>query len=96
MTHGQSAPGEATSGARSHEGEDDDARTEIGSPEEDMDHGGPGAGGGPGIRLPPIYTLPPMALIYTRPTSAASEFHPYPTTPHLDHPPNSGLVPAVH
>ncbi|EUC54820.1 hypothetical protein RSOL_074740, partial [Rhizoctonia solani AG-3 Rhs1AP] len=69
MTHGQSALGEATSGARSHEGEDDDARTEIGSPEEDMDHGGLGAGGGPGIRLPPIHTLPPMAPIYTGPTT---------------------------
>ncbi|CAE6457067.1 unnamed protein product, partial [Rhizoctonia solani] len=57
--------GDATCGtaARSHEGEDDDAKTEIGSPEEDMDHGGPGGGGGLGIRLPPIQTLPPMAPI---------------------------------
>ncbi|CAE6462798.1 unnamed protein product [Rhizoctonia solani] len=73
MTHGQSALGEATSGARSHEGEDDDARTEIGSPEEDMDHGGPGAGGGPNIRLPPIHTLPPMAPIYTGPTTISQD-----------------------
>ncbi|KDN36067.1 hypothetical protein RSAG8_11089, partial [Rhizoctonia solani AG-8 WAC10335] len=66
MTHGQSAFGEATSAARSHEGEDDDTKTEIGSPEEDMDHQGPGGGGGPGIRLPPIQTLPLMAQsIYT-------------------------------
>ncbi|EUC52746.1 hypothetical protein RSOL_560180, partial [Rhizoctonia solani AG-3 Rhs1AP] len=69
MTHGQSALGEATSGARSHEGEDDDTRIDIGSPEEDMDHGGLGVGGGPGIRLPPIHTLPPMAPIYTGPTT---------------------------
>ncbi|CAE7101634.1 unnamed protein product [Rhizoctonia solani] len=76
MTHGQHAFGEATSGtaARSHEGEDDDAKTEIGSPEEDMDHEGPGGGGGPGIRLPPIHTLPPMAQpIYTGPTTISQD-----------------------
>ncbi|KAJ1305751.1 hypothetical protein OPQ81_010482 [Rhizoctonia solani] len=64
MTHGQTALGEATSGAtaRSHEGEDDDAKTEIGSPEEDVDHEGPGGGGGQSsIRLPPIQSFPSMA-----------------------------------
>ncbi|CAE6349638.1 unnamed protein product [Rhizoctonia solani] len=78
MTHGQSAIGEATSGAaaRSHEGDDDDARTEIGSPEEEMNHEGPGGGGGPtGIRLPPIQTLPPMSTqrIYSGPTTISQD-----------------------
>ncbi|CUA67790.1 hypothetical protein RSOLAG22IIIB_03219 [Rhizoctonia solani] len=75
MTHGQSAFAEATTGtaARSHEGEDDDAKTEIGSPEEDMDHEELGGGGGLGIRLPPIQTLPPMAPIYTVPTTISQD-----------------------
>ncbi|KAF8745681.1 hypothetical protein RHS02_01285, partial [Rhizoctonia solani] len=81
MTHGQSAIGEATSGvaARSYEGsnegDDDDARTEMGSPEEDMDHVGPGGGGPTSIRLPPIQSLPPMATqpIYPGPTTISQE-----------------------
>ncbi|CAE6478911.1 unnamed protein product [Rhizoctonia solani] len=77
MTHGQPALGEATSGAaaRSHDGDDDDTRTEIGSPEEDMDHQGPGGGGGPSIRLPPIQSFPPMSTqpIYTGPTTISQD-----------------------
>ncbi|CAE6541178.1 unnamed protein product [Rhizoctonia solani] len=75
MTHRQFAFGEATSGtmARSHEGEDDDAKTEIGSPEEDVDHEGLAGGGGLGIRLPPIQTLPPMAPIYTVPNTISQD-----------------------
>ncbi|KAG8687893.1 hypothetical protein FRC11_006424 [Ceratobasidium sp. 423] len=76
MTHGQTAFGEATNSmARSHDGEDDNARMEIGSLEEDMDHEGPGCGSGQSLRLPPIQSLPPMSTqpIYTGPMTISQD-----------------------
>ncbi|KEP53535.1 HMG (high mobility group) box protein [Rhizoctonia solani 123E] len=47
------------------------------------------------LALPTFASNPSYASFASdEPASAASEFHPYPTTPHLDYPPNSGLVPV--
>lgn len=60
MTHGHPAFGEVAAGARlgSHGMDEDDAQTEIGSPEFEADDDGSGGGGAGSVRLPPLRQLP--------------------------------------